>query len=124
MSTIIKMTRETYENDYADKVGTSMFPNEYSDVLRYTNTKKLRKTMEADGDEDIKGCRILHILVKTNPTNKYVNEMILYKDGMLVDRDDYPDGVVEWHPMGYTANHPLDDVIVVILAADSCPSRR
>lgn len=104
MSTIIKITRETYKTDYANKVGTSMFPNEYSDVLRHTNIKKLRKTLEAAGDDDIKGCRILHILVKTNPTNKYVNEMILYKYGMSVERDDYP---------FYTATHPLDDVIVV-----------
>ena len=116
MTTIQVINQATFQEQYGNKVGSLMFPDEWYNCLSYVNKTKLRKNIK---DKLPKGARIIGVLIATqsNPNFKnIVNEAIPYETAVCADKDQAGAYYKTYEGMTFScwvSDFPVGDAIVV-----------
>ena len=112
MTTIQIISLSAYKEQYANKTGSLMFPDEWYDCLHYVDKKKLRTNIK---DRLPKGARIMGVIIPTqdNPCFKNVeNKSIPYRTPLCASSNQ--DGAYLGKYGMFVCDYPIGDAIVII----------
>jgi hypothetical protein len=117
MTTVSFITKETYDCDFKEGLGSLMFPGDYYDCQSYLDKRKLRKQFK----EELAGKRLYAVLLHTDNSKQYKNiqnKQIKFKTPLVADettdgayKRNFPDN--EALSRFWYYDHPVGDVIVV-----------
>lgn len=114
--TITIISKNLFEKDYQDKLGSLMFPAEWYDCLHHTDTRKLRKNLPSIP----KGSRVLRVLVPTANHPEFVNKQnktIPYKHSLCANEGDdgaYYKTYPEMNFAMWATDYPLGNAVIVL----------
>lgn len=106
----------TFEEQYGDKVGSLLFPDEWYDCEKYVDKVKLRMNIK---DKLPNGVRIVKVLipVDTSPRFKNIaNRLVPYKNPLCASKEQdgaYYKTYPEINFAMYASDFPVGDAIVV-----------
>ena len=107
MTTTTIISKEQFNNEIKDRVGSLLFPSDLYDMLHYFDMKQLRKYFNVTG----RSKKICKLLVQTCPEKNIANKDITFKYDLRacsgINGAFFKDG--EW-----LYRHPVGDMIIVI----------
>lgn len=110
---VIIITEKEFNEMFADKVGTLMFPDDLWDCMGYVDCKKMRSELKNDLP---RGAKIKKVLIHNEPSAGYKNiknTKIPYAYRLCCSETH--DGAFRDKQLGmWLCNYPVGDAIVVI----------
>ena len=112
MTTVSFITKETYDCDFKQRMGSLFFSGDYYNCQRHLDKKQLRKQFK----EELAGKRLYAVLLHTDNSKQYKNiqnKQIKFKTPLVAEET--TDGAYQRNALDglWYYDHPVGDVIMV-----------